>query len=363
MKKEPFKVFLLVVFFTLLTQVLRSQSVTGFVSHKLSAAAEGCGCTGCNDAAYMSSVTYPDPNGGCGTTEPSANSGGCLTITRSKVIVIPAGCAVTVKACCADRSGCSGTNPGPGMDSGDQFSIVGSGGTVNGNSGVLTGASNQQVCATINQTGGQISLNLTSNRVSEMLSYTITYSGGGCIPSPLPVVLVDFSVEHGEGEIDVLWSTASEKNSSDFDIEYSYDAVRFNKIASVPAAGNSRKMIHYHKSLPDTFKTEILYFRLRQNDLDGSYYYSPIVYLVSHFGENFKIKPNPTESGEVSVSVNDKVKLPAFAEILDATGRKLSENYLTLPETTVDLKPFQRGVYTLRISSGGRVLNFKIIYL
>lgn len=341
---------------------LNGQTVTGFLSILQTASALGCGCTGCNDAAFITGQTYPDPNGGCGTTEPSASSGGCATLSKTFIVVIPSGCSVTVTGCMQDRAaGCAGATHGPGMDSGDQFSIVGSGGTTNGNSGVQTGASNAQVCATINQVGGQIAFNLTANRVAELLTYTITYSGAGCLPNPLPVELIDFSVEKTEGELNLFWSTATEHNSFNFEVEYSYDAKYFHKIAAVRAAGESRKFIQYKKMIPDTFKNDIIYLRLKQNDKDGTFSYSPVIYVVSDFIGNFKIMPNPTENSELNVVLNEKVKLPAYAEILDFTGRKLSEEELQLGINKLSLVEFDKGIYFIRINSGGKIATYKVI--
>ncbi|MEO6304177.1 MAG: hypothetical protein ABIP51_13510, partial [Bacteroidia bacterium] len=130
------------------------------MSRKPSIATETCGCSGCNDAAYAAGVTYPDVNGVCGTTEPSANSGNCSTTSRSAVIVIPAGCTVTVSGGVGDRVGCSGAGSGAGLDAGDQFSIVGSLGTTNCNSGVQTAGSNTSVfVGPLTQVGGQVTFN------------------------------------------------------------------------------------------------------------------------------------------------------------------------------------------------------------
>jgi hypothetical protein len=350
------------ILFACLSFLSKGQTVTGFISILQSASALGCGCTGCNDAAYTASVTYPDPNGGCGTTEPSASSGGCATLSKTFIVVIPTGCAVTVNACMQDRApGCTGSTHGPGMDAGDQFSIVGSGGTVNGNSGVQTGASNAQICTTINQTGGQIAFNLTANRVAELLTYTIAYSGAGCLPNPLPVELIDFSVEKTENELNVFWTTATEHNSKDFEIEYSYDAIYFHKIVTVPAAGESKKVIRYKKMLPDTFKNELLYLRLKQNDKDDAFYYSRIIYVTSDVISNFRIMPSPTDNGEVTIVLKDNVKLPAGLEIVDLTGRKLAETELSQNVNRICLNEYDKGVYFFRINLNGKIVTRKVI--
>lgn len=341
---------------------LQAQTVTGFLSIKPSATALGCGCTGCNDAAYIGGVTYPDAAGGCGTTEPTGNTGNCSSLSKSIVMVVPANCTVNVTGCMADRTGCAGGTHGPGMDGGDQFSMVGTGGTLNGNSGIQTGSSNAQICASITQVGGQITFNLTANRVSELLTYTASYTGPSCMPGILPIELVYLTIERNEESLELNWATASEHNSDSFDVEYSDNALTFQKYTSVAAQGESRKFTTYKTLLPDTFKNNIMYFRLRLNDRDGAYEYSPIIVWQTNADINFSLAPNPTESGQLMIRSATKLKAGAKAELFDYTGNLLMQQQLEGVNSLLDLSEFERGMYLLRLNVNGNVIYKKVVY-
>lgn len=342
-----------------------AQTVTGYLSRKPSSAAEGCGCTGCNDAAFSAACSYPDPNGCCGTTEPAAGSGNCAAASKTRVIVIPAGCTADITAGMTTiRTNCTGTSCGAGMDSGDQFSITGSGGSVNCSSGTQTGASNANVTVgPLTQVGGQLSLFLHSDRVSEILTYTITYSGPACTPSPLPIELIYFSIDQQDNEeLNLTWATASEHNTHHFDIEYSTDASAFQKAASVAASGESEIKKIYQTAIPDSFRSELLYFRLKEIDKDGSLQYSPIIFVEHKAAEDFIVMPNPTNNGSITISAGIEKDMSGSIEVLDCTGKKAGTETLQAPFTEIDMSKYGKGMYMLIIHTARETVSRKVIY-
>lgn len=339
------------------------QTVTGFVSRKPVATAENCGCTTCNDATYAASVNYPDPNGACGTTEPSAGTGNCSTTSRSRIIVIPAGCTVTINGGVGDRPGCSGTNPGAGLDGGDQFSIVGSLGTINCNSGVQTASGNASVfVGPLTQVGGQVSFNLTANRIAELLTYTIVYSAVGCTPSPLPLQLLSFTADKDKDAINLKWSTASEKNVLGFDIEYSFDALNFDKQLTVGAAGNIYDVNHYSQILPNIYNDENIYFRLKLKNKDDSFSYSPILSLNDANNDNFILMPNPTSTGDIIIRSKKTQNTNTVLRVLNSTGQEVYDTILKIPDDYVDLKVFGKGLYFFYLVNSEKTTFKKIVY-
>ncbi len=83
----------------------------------------------------------------------------------------------------------------------------------------------------------------------------------------------------GEADGDVVrlhWSTASEHNSAWFFVERADDQGGFTLIAQVPAAGFSQHQLNYVAE--DRFPLEgTAYYRLREQDLDGSELTGPLV--------------------------------------------------------------------------------------
>ena len=74
----------------------------------------------------------------------------------------------------------------------------------------------------------------------------------------------------------VKWETASENNSSHFDLEMSVDGEEWRKITTKFAAGNSTQEIKY--SYIDYNLNSVTYYRLQQFDIDGQFKtYGPIL--------------------------------------------------------------------------------------
>ncbi|MBS1634905.1 MAG: T9SS type A sorting domain-containing protein [Bacteroidetes bacterium] len=339
-----------------------AQTVTGYLSNKTTSAAQGCGCTGCNDATTNAAANYPDPFGCCGVTEPIANSGSCTRTTKTRTIVVPAGCTVNGTVAFGDRTGCSGSTQGPGMDASDAYSAIGSGGTTNANVSVSGMSSNFQSSNTFTQVGGQIVFSLTADRVAELLTYTLTFSGPGCTPSPLPITLIHFSVEELEEGFHLFWATASEQNSHYFEVEYSADGSSFYSLAHEPAAGNSQSQKEYSIQVRDTFSTELIYFRLKQADNDGSIHFSPVIAINAHTTKPFVVKPNPTGSGYVYIQTAEKTTRDCTFELFDATGRMLENGSITEPGLELSLLKYGNGLYLLKIDEHGKYYYIRILY-
>ena len=94
----------------------------------------------------------------------------------------------------------------------------------------------------------------------------------------------------------ISWGTASEQNTSRFEMEHSADGSSFAKIGTLSAAGNSSTALHYsftHNALPQGMS----YYRIKQIDMDGNYKYSPVVSLLNRNGlRHTIIAPNRSRS-------------------------------------------------------------------
>jgi hypothetical protein len=166
--------------------------------------------------------------------------------------------------------------------------------------------------------------------------------------TPLPVQLVAFTAQAaGPHAVYLTWATASEKNSARFEVERSVDGVRFGTIGGVVAAGTS-STAHSYSFTDPLLPTgdRVLYYRLRQVDLDGMVTYSP-VQVVMLSGGGLALFPNPTAhvatlqgagAGQV-VQVYDAVGRLVLTASADASGTV----GLTLPAQ------LRGGLYVVRV--------------
>ena len=136
-------------------------------------------------------------------------------------------------------------------------------------------------------------------------------------PTPLPVELIQFDgIPYPQWNV-IKWSTASEQNSSHFDLEMSTDGENWRKITTRFAAGNSTEEIKY--SYIDYNLNSLVYYRLQQFDNDGQFKtYGPIV--ITKTITNKKIIKYINLMGQ---EVNPKVVSGIIIEIYDdGTMRK-----------------------------------------
>lgn len=310
----------------------------------------GQGCTGgCDLTAYQLISGYTMCNG-------TAFNGNCFGASGSGgeqlqgvTITVPAGCTMMVTAEFKKRGA---SCPNSGMDNGDKLILNGT---------TYTGSSNTDMTQSVTQTGGSITIVQSANRSDEILTYTTSTSGVCPACTVLPVELISFNCFSENGSYNLAWATASEHNSKCFDVEYSKDAIQFYKAATVAAAGESDNLKRYQQSVPDTFRTNLIYFRLKQVDKDGRASYSPVVFIETDVASNFSLMPNPTDNGWVTISANHRTGRDSYVEIFDFTGRLLGTKDIEIPYTNMDLSAYGKGMYTLRINSNGKSVIQRVI--
>jgi hypothetical protein len=199
---------------------------------------------------------------------------------------------------------------------------------------------------------------ITWNGVSGFSDFGGFGQGNG---SPLPVELSSFSASCDEDVVTLSWSTASEQNSSHFDVEKSTDGENWRVIGTVLAAGNSTQEIHY--SFIDSEKSiDQNYYRLNQVDIDGkNEYFGPITVACE---EDAKINtyPNPSK-GEFNLVIHSKTNEKVTLKISDGNSRVISTKVLDL-QNGINLFPIREnlssGVYHIQlISESGKTTVLK----
>ena len=153
---------------------------------------------------------------------------------------------------------------------------------------------------------------------------------------PLPVELIQFNGTCIEGQNLLSWQTASEHNSSTFEIEYSKDGSSWSSIHSVQASGFSTeeltyKYTHAHPSHGDN------YYRIKQHDIDGTEYSYEHLTINVYCNtldnrSNMTVYPNP--SSNFFNLVFNQVEYEGFREIkvFNALGKIVLSRNLILTE-------------------------------
>lgn len=177
------------------------------------------------------------------------------------------------------------------------------------------------------------------------------FSGTG-----LPVELTSFNaVCSDEKSVNVSWSTASEHNSSYFDVMKSEDGHNWRSVSIVSAAGNSVNNIDY--GIVDAEKMNgTVYYKLMQYDIDGkSKEYGPISSTCATLNE-MVVKTYPNPSGqEFFVEIIAPESTTTIIAILDAQGKMVQSRTVDTHKGTniytfADLNILP-GMYYIQISN------------
>jgi hypothetical protein len=170
--------------------------------------------------------------------------------------------------------------------------------------------------------------------------------------NPLPVTLVDFGAKNeGATAVRLNWATASELNNRDFTVERSVTGASFAAVGTVAGAGTSTTSHNYtllDKSLPAG--ATLLYYRLRQNDVNGTFSYSPVrTVALSPQAAGFVIFPTKVPAGEPAQYLYTGPNEPGTLEILNSLGQRLGTVALDGRATgTVPLVNLASGGYLVR---------------
>lgn len=168
----------------------------------------------------------------------------------------------------------------------------------------------------------------------------------------LPVHIYTFSATKGQSNGNLLqWSTASESNSSYFELQRSENNIDYKTIQKINAAGNSATLKQYQYTDYASSQAPVYYYRLKMVDLDGKQGLSNVVLIKNNTDGAITIYPNPVRDKFV-INITDRSLLNTSAVLTDINGRFLQRIPVIQTATTVDASSYPAGVYLLRLNNG-----------
>ncbi len=179
-------------------------------------------------------------------------------------------------------------------------------------------------------------------------------------PIILPITLAEFDAVKQASNVIVNWKTSQEINSKEFIVERSKDAVHFEAIGKVNAAGNSNTGRQYTFKDNQPFNGNNFY-RLKQVDKDERTVVSKVVKV--YFGEEIMVtlSPNPAKD-LVTVTLNNFHEQTTL-QVLNNTGQVLKQlivraNTQRIPIKINGLSP---GVYLVKAISQSKIYNATLV--
>ncbi|MBA2249962.1 MAG: T9SS type A sorting domain-containing protein [Chitinophagaceae bacterium] len=183
---------------------------------------------------------------------------------------------------------------------------------------------------------------------------------------PLPVVLRSFSATLQSRKVRVDWVSSQEINCSKYDVERSTDGHLFSNVSTLP--GNGTTSIEHTYSILDDVESQtaaIVYYRLKQTDLDGKSSYSRVV-AVKLKGElhPVSVSPNPFTS-YLNVNLGWSKAEVVSAKVYNVQGKEVSSKTVQMVKGTNyikldDLSNLPSGNYIIQFISGDERVSEKI---
>lgn len=223
---------------------------------------------------------------------------------------------------------------------------------------------NWQSIATSNQTTGDRIYFENVNIGSSGDGY-YTLGSTDMVASPLPVELLYFKARQRGSSVQLNWATASETNSAFFSLQKSFDGKNFKTFATVRAAGESHQTKTYREFDPTPF-LPVTYYRLKEQDLDGTVQYSSIipVQLPSPIGQGITLYPNPADK-IIRISVTTRNPNPIRVILTSSSGKIIQDKTYTLKRgrnnIPMEVDQHPSGWYWLNIITPEREVTRKLV--
>ncbi|MDW7693100.1 T9SS type A sorting domain-containing protein [Flammeovirgaceae bacterium SG7u.111] len=181
----------------------------------------------------------------------------------------------------------------------------------------------------------------------------------------LPVTLTSFTASANSSFTNIKWTTASEWDFSHYEIEKSFDGLDFDFVAEVDPKGGEDLLTDY--SYTDLFPgRDLVYYRLKMIDLDGSFEYSKVVSVSSKASlEELSVFPNPAPNGNFSLYYPNAFGKEIEVSVMNAVGMQVFTKTLVLDRDVLDIAPekeLQSGHYMLNVQIDGQVFRKHMIF-
>lgn len=184
-----------------------------------------------------------------------------------------------------------------------------------------------------------------------------------------PVEWLEFTVKQVGVDAQLSWSTAQEINSDRFVIERSTDKALFQAVGEVAAAGNSQDAQSYrytdHKIT--TLSSSVLYYRLRQIDLDGQFDYSEMEEIRLSDTQSFSLLayPNPADQlVQVRFEMTGSRTKQALIQVYSSLGQVMHQVQIPpnqeFGELQIDVHNWAEGPYYIQMLDEERTQVVKL---
>ncbi|HMI78047.1 MAG TPA: T9SS type A sorting domain-containing protein [Ferruginibacter sp.] len=183
--------------------------------------------------------------------------------------------------------------------------------------------------------------------------------------SPLPVKYLSFDAVVNDKTVLLKWLTTEEVNNDHFEVERSFDMNNYSNIGLVldGFVNGANKSYQFKDNSSELQGRSIVYYRLKQFDIDGKFTYSKVlaVRLQPKANTVMQVSPNPFIEN-LNVRFTSTETGVAQIRIINATGQTLLSKQTTISKgynnIQIDaLSGLATGMYVAQLVMNGTVID------
>ena len=179
---------------------------------------------------------------------------------------------------------------------------------------------------------------------------------------PLIVHFIDFTVLQSGGINQLNWHTENEENIGDYIIEHSADGNNFSPIGNADAFNTPG--VHAYTFDDTGSHGALVYYRIKEVDLDGNVHYSSIVSIGSSPLPAFFVGPNPAID-HFTINADHPFTANGTLTIADFGGRLMKTMALPVSQSSVviDTRNWPGGLYLVMLIIDGKKVIKKVMIM
>jgi hypothetical protein len=183
---------------------------------------------------------------------------------------------------------------------------------------------------------------------------------------PLPIELLSFNGICRDGNVSLMWSTASETNNDFFTLERSSDGQNWEDIAIVEGAGISTSLLTY-SYIDDQPYSGISYYRLKQTDYDGSNTSSSVITVSCNNESTFELLSirSSTLDYEIVLTFAANEGEQYYFGLYNSIGQLIKQTsdkaVSGINEVHVELQDVSEGIYIVTLQNSSKYFGQKIL--
>ncbi|MES2380609.1 MAG: T9SS type A sorting domain-containing protein [Bacteroidota bacterium] len=181
--------------------------------------------------------------------------------------------------------------------------------------------------------------------------------GGDLSTNPLPVKLINFAANNTGTSVQLNWETSAEINNSHFEIERKTNN-GWKTIGEIKGNGTSttvNKYLFIDNQL-NFLDNQIIFYRLKQIDYNGSFEYSNILSISLNTEKTFiTVYPVPLQN-KLSVNINSEETVLSLS-LIDINGKEVAYSN----SNNIDLYSINNGIYFIKVISDKKTYLQKVV--